>query len=155
MPNTNNILLSSHGTCGAQAAEKMAFGICDENSHLVHLIVVPEFWRHMMGDDWLNNGITRDRYARYIEGELGQEIDHHIERVQAQAQEQGTSYSSEIVFGEPEECLSRYCNQGNFSLAIVGSPRPKGKPGLNSRMATEKALQSINIPLLVAPYPDE
>lgn len=155
MNNANNILLSSHGTLGAQAAERMAFTVCHDHSKLVHLLVVPEFWKHMMGDDWLNNGITRDRYARYLETELGRELDQHIDRVREQAQARGIDYSSEIVIGEPDQCLSRYCKQDRFDLVIVGSPRPKGEPGLKSRMTTKKALKSVDIPLLVAPYPDE
>ena len=155
MNNANNILLSSHGTPGAQAAERMALEVCNKNSQLMHLLVVPEFWKHMMGDDWLNNGITRDRYARYLEAELGQELDEHIERVSKQAKALGMNYSSQIVIGNPESCLSDQCNQGNYDLVIVGSPRPKGEKGLNSRMTTERALKSINVPLLIAPYPDE
>jgi len=155
MNNANNVLLSSHGTSGAQAAEKMALGMCNKNSHLVHLLVVPEFWRHMMGDDWLNNGVTRDRYARYLESELGRELDEHIERVRNQAQTIGMTYNSEIVIGNPDTCLSQHCDQGNYDLVVVGSPRPKGKAGLKSRMTTEQALKSIKTPLLIAPYPDE
>ncbi|MFW2374232.1 MAG: hypothetical protein ACN4GM_13990 [Gammaproteobacteria bacterium] len=133
----------------------MAFDVCHTNAHLMHLLVVPEFWKHMMGDDWLNNGITRDRYARYLETELGRELDEHIERVSNQAQSMGMSYSSQIIVGEPDSCLSECCNQGNFDLVVVGSQRPKGKAGLNSRMTTDRALKSIKTPLLIAPYPDE
>lgn len=151
----HNILLSSHGTDGAQAAERMALEACHTNSHLMHLLVVPDFWKHMMGDDWLNNGITRDRYARYLESELGRELDEHIERVRNQAQSIGMTYSSQIILGAPDSCLSEYCNQGNFDLVVVGSQRPKGKAGLKSRMTTDRALKSIKTPLLIAPYPDE
>ena len=155
MTDASNILLSSHGTCGAQAAERMALELCHENTQLVHLLVVPEFWKHMMGDDWLNNGITRDRYARYLEAELGRELDEHIDRVREQAEARGIDYSSEIVIGEPDQCLRRYCDQGRFDLVVVGSPRPRGKPGLRSRMTSDKLLKSMDIPVMVAPYPDE
>ena len=121
----------------------------------MHLLVVPDFWKHMMGDDWLNNGITRDRYARYLESELGRELDEHIERVRNQAQSIGMTYTSQIILGEPDSCLSECCNQGNFDLVVVGSQRPKGKAGLKSRMTTDRALKSIKTPLLIAPYPDE
>ncbi|MCW8955614.1 MAG: universal stress protein [Gammaproteobacteria bacterium] len=151
----NNILLSSHGTYGAQAAERMALKLCNKNSYMLHLLVVPEFWKHMMGDDWLNNGITRDRYARYLESELGRELDEHIDRVRKQAQVIGMTYNSEIVVGEPDICLSEYCRHGNYDLVVVGSPRPKEKSGLRSRMTTDNTLKSITIPLLIAPYPDE
>ena len=151
----HNIILFSHGTEGAQAAEKMALDVSNSHSRLLHLLVVPEFWKHMMGDDWLNNGITRDRYARYLESELGRELDQHIDRVRSQAEASGIDYRCEIIIDEPDRCLPRYCNQGHYDVAVVGSPRPRGKAGLNSRMTTDKALKSLTTPLLVAPYPDE
>lgn len=155
MNQINNLLLSSHGTAGAMAAERMALELCNTNSRLFHLLVVPDFWQHMMGDDWLNNGITRDRYARYLERELGYELDQNIQRIRNQAEEIGADYTCEIRIGDPGSVLNDCCNQNNFDLIVVGSPRPKGIPGLKSRMTTDKTLKSITIPLLIAPYPDE
>jgi len=42
------ILLASHGTEGARAAEKMAFSLCQKQTALHHLVVVPDFWKGMM-----------------------------------------------------------------------------------------------------------
>lgn len=153
MNSSKNILLSSHGTEGAQAAERMALEMCTENASINHLVVVPDLWKDMMGDDWLNNGITRDRYGRYIESELGREIDQHIQRVQSQAETRGISYHCEIVVGKPDTCLTQACKDANYDLVVMGSPRPKGKPGLRSRMATEPLTKSLDTPLLIVPYP--
>ncbi len=54
MMTTNNILLASHGTEGAIAAEKMALSLCEKGARLHHLLVVPTLWEGMTGDDWLN-----------------------------------------------------------------------------------------------------
>ena len=78
---TQNILLASHGTIGAQAAEQKVFEMCASNAHITHLLVVPEFWKDMLGDDWLNNSVTRIQFEDYLETELGQEVDQHIDRV--------------------------------------------------------------------------
>jgi nucleotide-binding universal stress UspA family protein len=153
MMNAKNILLPSHGTEGAQAAERAALAMCTAESTLNHLLVVPDFWKGMMGDDWLNNGSSRDRYARYLESELGKEVDEHISRVKAQAEAKGIKYHCEIVLGSPEQCLTNACDETQYDLVVMGSPRPKGKPGLRSRMATDKISKQISIPVLKVPYP--
>ena len=76
-----HILLASHGTAGALVAECKAMSMCARGSKIHHLIVVPSFWKGMTGDDWLNNGSTRDQFCRYLENTLGHEVDSHCERV--------------------------------------------------------------------------
>ena len=151
----NHILLASHGTEGAQAAVKTAINLAEKGTEIHHLTVVPNLWKGMMGDDWLNNGITRDRYARYLESELGKEIDNHCDTVKQQAASRGIRYTQQIVVGEPDQCLIDYSREQAFDLVVIGSPRPKGKPGLRSRMNTKVLTESLSVPLMVAPYPDD
>ena len=155
MMRISTLLLASHGTEGAKAAEKMAMSLCDQGGRIHQLIVVPDLWKGMMGDDWLNNGITRDRFGRYLENELGREVDENLERVQNYAQAAGFSYSWKVVNGEPDQCLLHECAKGiHYDLVVMGSPRPKGTPGLRSRMATDLLVQSLRTPLLIVPFPD-
>jgi len=151
----NTLLLASHGSEGAIAAEQAAFDICSRGTILKHLVVVPELWKGMMGDDWLNNGSTRDQFARYLESELGKEVDENCDRVRVKCEAQQITYSSEIVLGDPEQCLITACNNANYDLAIVGSPRPKGMSGLRSNMISDKLFKRLSAPLLVIPYPHE
>jgi len=155
MNSLNNILLSSHGTEGAMAAEKMALSLCDKGAKIHHLIVVPTLWEGMTGDDWLNNGSTRDTFRRYLETELGREVDEHCERVSLAADEHELKYSKTIVFGEPDECLLDASKNDNYDLVIMGSPRPKGIKGIRSRMSLEPLAKLLSIPLLMVPYPNE
>lgn len=148
-----NVLLASHGTEGARAAERMAFEICEKGTNLHHLVVVPTLWQGMTGDDWLNNGSTRDRFRRYLEDELGQEIDAHCDKLSDEATSHALSYSKEIRVGEPDECLLEASRGQQYDLVIMGSPRPKGVPGLRSRMHTKPLAKSLNIPLLIVPFP--
>ncbi len=154
MNRSKHVLLPSHGTVGAQAAESVAIELCAEDAKIHHLVVVPDLWKGMMGDDWLNNGVTRDRYARYLETELGREVEEHCERVRSKAKEKGVHYSCEIVLGKPDECLIEACMETDYDLVVMGSPRPKGTPGLRSRMATKSLTQALSSPLLTVPYPD-
>ncbi|MBI3917985.1 MAG: hypothetical protein HY322_13365 [Betaproteobacteria bacterium] len=43
------ILLASHGTPGARAAESIALALAMPGATLFHLTVVPDFWRGMPG----------------------------------------------------------------------------------------------------------
>lgn len=150
-----NVLLASHGTEGARAAERMAFEICDKGSRLHHLVVVDSLWQGMTGDDWLNNGGIRDNFRRYLENELGQEIDAHCEKLSVEANAHALEYSKEIRVGEPDECLLEASRDSQYDLIIMGSPRPKGKPGLRSRMQTKTLTKSLSVPLLIVPFPNE
>jgi nucleotide-binding universal stress UspA family protein len=148
-----NILLASHGTRGARAAEREAFALCPPGGVLHHLIVVPDFWKGMMGDDWLNSGVTRDIYGKYVESELEKEVRQHIRRLDKEATKRRLRYKPEVVFGKPDKCLIERLGDRRIDLAVVGSPRPPKEPGFRSRMLTEKVLRAARIPILVVPFP--
>ncbi|MDH5750322.1 MAG: universal stress protein [Rhodospirillales bacterium] len=151
---TKHILLASHGTAGGAAAESLALEICRENAGRLHqLIVVPDFWKDMMGDDWLNNAVTQIRFGNYVENQLQREIAEHVELTAAKAKDAGIPYSNVLKLGKPADCLIEENNAASFDLAVIGSPRPKGTPGLRSRMNLETLVRGLNIPLLIVPYP--
>lgn len=151
----SNILLASHGTDGSQAAARMAVDVCSENGCVHQLYVVPELWDGILGDDWLNNGVSRDRFKDHIESELGKEVDQHAEWVQELVQGKGLQYDSTLIYGDPEQCLLKLCDRQAFDLIVMGSPRPKGVSGLRSRMLTDKVMRQLSVPLLIAPYPND
>ncbi len=150
-----HILLASHGTPGACAAEVATFKLCQPDTTLHHLIIVPEFWKGMLGDDWLNNAITQIRYGQHLEGELEKEIQENINRVSAEAKAQGVVYNYEFMLGDPAKCLLKVANNPLFDLVVMGSPRPKNKEGLKSRMHCETLIHALSIPLLIIPYPHD
>jgi nucleotide-binding universal stress UspA family protein len=154
MLHVKNILLASHGTEGALAAEQKAFDYCVEGAVLHHLIVVPTLWKGMTGDDWLNNGSTRNAFCDYLEGELEKEVRSHLERMIEKTDELGISYQHEVVVGELEDCLLKSSRKRVCDLVVIGSPRPKGKSGLRSRMRLEPLVRGLSVPLMVVPYPD-
>ena len=155
MLKAKRILLASHGTEGARAAEELALTLCPEGGALTHLIVVPDFWKGSMGDDWLNNASTRDVFGKYLESRLGQEVQENIERVEKQAEHYRLSYEPQVVVGKPPECLIDCLKANAVDLVVFGSPRPRGKQGLRSRMLTDAVLRAASVPVLVVPYPDD
>lgn len=153
MPEYQHILLASHGTPGAQAAERAALALVAKGARITQLVVVPDFWKGMMGDDWLNNARTRDIYGRHIEKQLAREIDVELARMQSQAQAAGVRHESRVVLGKPAECLLQCAAQVQPELVLIGAPRPAGVKGLRSRMQLETLARGLYAPLLVAPYP--
>jgi nucleotide-binding universal stress UspA family protein len=151
--NARRILLASHGTPGAKAAEAAAFALCAPGGHIHHLVVVPDFWKGMLGDDWLNNAAVHVRFGRYVEGQLEREIVAHAETVAAEAKRRGLGYDCELRFGRPADCLVIAAGKGGFDLVVVGSPRPKGVAGLRSRLDLETLAKGLTVPLWMAPHP--
>lgn len=152
----DKIILASHGTPGAKAAEDAAFELCVENgASLYHLLVVPDFWKGMMGDDWLNNAVTRIRFGNYVEDLLAGDADEEIDRLAKAAELLGVSYSHDIRLGKPAKCLAEACGAGGFDLAVIGSPRPKGAPGYRSRMTLDPLVRSLNVRLMIIPHPGQ
>ncbi len=148
-----HILVASHGTPGAQAAERAALDWCRARGRLSHLIVVPDLWRGMMGDDWLNNAATRDVYGKYVENQLQRETQSHIDRVRSQALARDITYEFRVVLGKPTECLLAFSREVAPDLVMIGAPRPKGSSGLRSRMHTEQLAGALAMALLVVAYP--
>ena len=154
MKKLKTILLASHGTKGACAAEQLALAQCPKGGRLIHFLVVPDFWRGIMGDDWLNNASTQAEFEDYLESTIEVEIREHIHRVERAARKRGLRYSIEIVSGKPTDCLAARVKRAGIDLAILGSPRPKGKTGFRSRMLTDELLRKAKkTPILIAPYP--
>jgi len=131
----------------------MAFALAAPGARLSQLVVVPDFWKGMMGDDWLNNAATRDAYGRHVERQLEREIESEVARVRAQADQAGLRYERRVVLGKPAECLLEAAAMLKPDLVVIGSPRPRGATGLRSRMQMEKLLRGLAVPLLVAPHP--
>ncbi len=150
--NNKHILLASHGTPGACAAEQAALNMCSLNSELHHLFVVPDFWKGMLGDDWLNNAITQINYGKYLAWELEKDIQATVNRVRSKSEELGINYSTTIKMGKPAECLIETAKSANFDLIIIGSPRPKHEDGIKSRMNCEMLVCELSVPLLIVPY---
>ena len=149
-----NIVLASHGTVGAKAAEQKTFELCSLTSHITHLIVVPEFWKDMLGDDWLNNSSTRIQFENYLASELEQELKQNIARVREQSNKLSFLYTEKIAVGDPEKCLLNFNDQFEFDLIVMGSKRPKSLPGLYSHMLSDRVMQTLSHKLITTPHPN-
>lgn len=144
-------MLASHGTPGARCAERAALALCAPGALLSQLVVVPDFWKGMLGDDWLNNASTRDAYGKHVERQIEAEIAVHVDRMRAQTGRQGLRYQARTVLGKPAACLIEYCREVAPDLVVIGAPRPKGAAGLSSRMHVDTLIRALAAPLLIVP----
>ena len=146
------IITASHGTPGAQAAEDAAIKAARHTgARLIHLYVVPDFWRGMRGDDWLNNAVTQEKFGNYLEGELAREAGRQIDRFTEKAQKNGVPITTRAMFGKPADCLVRLEEEEKPERVFIGAPRKKGETGYNSRMKLEVLVRSLTCPLTIVP----
>jgi nucleotide-binding universal stress UspA family protein len=154
MLTANRVLVASHGTPGARAAERAALELVSPpGATLFHLVVVPDLWKGMLGDDWLNNASTRAAYGRHVESQLAREIEEHRLALEREVRATGRRYEMKAVLGKPEQALIEHAAEIRPDLVVIGSPRPPGAPGLRSRMRVDKLAGGLDAPLLVIPHP--
>lgn len=149
-----SILLASHDTPGARAAEAVALALAGSGGEVTHLVVVPEFWKGMRGDDWLNNAITQDRFGTYLEEQIGREIEAHVRRVQTSAEGLGIAYRAMARQGDIARCVAATAAEIGATLVVLGAPRPKGMLGFQSRLDLDRLAKDLRVPYLLVPHPD-
>lgn len=149
----STVLLASHDTPGARQAEQLAIQLSIPGGLIHHLVVVPSFWRGMLGDDWLNSGKVRHMFGKYVENQIQREIQQHIDRLRADVQQQQRRYRFDLASGDPAECLIAFSASHPVDIIVMGSRRPKKMSGLYSRMLSDKLFHRLTVPVMVAPYP--
>jgi nucleotide-binding universal stress UspA family protein len=153
MLTANRVLVASHGTPGARAAERAALELASPAATIFHLVVIPDLWKGMLGDDWLNNASTRAAYGRHVESQLAREIEEHRLALEREVRATGRRYEMKAVLGKPDQVLIEHAAAIRPDLVVIGSPRPPGAPGLRSRMRVDKLGGALDTPLLVIPHP--
>ena len=153
MLNTQILLLGHHGTEGARLAEKVAFEVAvPEQTLIVHLLIVPDLWEGMQGDDWLNNASTRDTFGRYVEGLLEKDAAEQLRALEARCTERQLAYKSVLRMGDPTDCFIEVAAEVKATLAVIGPPRPKGMLGYRSGIKLETLARKLRTPLIIANY---
>ncbi|KAB2919224.1 MAG: hypothetical protein F9K29_06310 [Hyphomicrobiaceae bacterium] len=149
----SSVLLASHDTEGSRAAERAALDAVVPGGRLHHLVIVPEFWRSITGDGWRINASTEHAFCDYLEAQIEREILEHLNRVNAQARARGIHYSASSEHGRLADCVVAASEKADYDLVMIGAPRPKGEPGLRSRLDLDRLTRALRIPLVVVPHP--
>ena len=150
----NRILLASHGSRGAIAAEQAAIYACKHQDQIHHLYVVPSWWADMTGDDWLNNGVSRNRFRHYLENELSNDSQETISRIKRACANKHIEYSLSMIVGNSEKTLHQIASDCVYNHIFIGEMRPRHTSGLNDRMLTRKNRQTFQHVLNIIPHPD-
>jgi nucleotide-binding universal stress UspA family protein len=146
------ILLASHGSEGARAAEDLALQLCAEGGTIRHLVVVHEaIWKGMDATDWRSSPAVRNEFAGYLEEQLRRELVEHSEALRRKVEERGLCYQLDALQGEPDRLLIAFAQQIHPDLIVLGAPRPRGRAGLRSRMLSDRTLRTLAVPVLIAP----
>lgn len=148
------ILLASHGSNGGIAAEQAAIRACSPEDQLDHLYVIPSWWRDMTGDDWLNNGVARNRFRNYLSEQLWQESREVIQRVQKLCQQNKIIYHSIFQVGQSDQSLQQTIIQSEYYRIFIGSRRPGHVEGLCDTMLTPWIEKQFANQLQVVSYPN-
>ncbi len=149
----SSVLLASHDTNGSRAAVRTALDAVVPGGRLHHLVIVPEFWQSITGDGWRINASTEHAFCDYLEAQIEREILEHLTSVDGQARARGIRYSASSEHGRLADCLIAASEKADFDLIIIGAPRPKGHPGLRSRLDLDRLTRAMRIPLVVVPHP--
>jgi nucleotide-binding universal stress UspA family protein len=148
----HTILLASHGSPGARAAEELALAVCADGGNIRHLVVVHEaIWKSMDATDWRSGPALRNEFAGYLEDELRREVEAHSEELRRKVEARGLSYRIDAMQGEPDRLLAALAAQIKPDLIVLGAPRPKGQLGLRSRMLNKKLFNTLSAPVLIVP----
>lgn len=147
-----SVLLASHGSDGARAAEAAALALLPSGGRLHQLVVVPELWQGMSGDGWRINASTENEFCDYLEAEIERETLAELRRVAAEASRRGIVYSAASECGPLEDCVVA-ASCGEYDAVVIGAPRPRWLGGLRSRMRLDKLARRLTVPLIIVPHP--
>lgn len=149
-----HILLASHGSIGSIAAEQTAMHLCKPGDKLDHLYVIPSWWGDMTGDDWLNNGVSRNRFRNYLCEQLWRESQEVVQRVRGLCERSKVAYHSLLQIGRSDKNLEETIKLSNYHQIILGSRRPKHSQGLRDTMLTSRIDKLFADRLHIVSYPD-
>jgi hypothetical protein len=154
-----HILLCTHGTGGAQKAEKFVFekmaGAPDLKVTL--LTVLDEDWRGMTGDDWLNSSKTQATFLDHVEGQVSAEIKEEWERIH-----QSYPEASKVKFIQKTdmiaEAVAAVAKDLECDGIVIGAyQKTKGlfcrtdRKGLKDTLENKKLHPILPCPLIIIP----
>ena len=149
------ILLASHGSSGGIAAERAALRAGEPGDELSHLYVIPSWWADMTGDDWLNNGVSRNQFRNYLTEQLWQESQDVMQRVKKLCMQSKIIYRSLLQVGQSDKSLEEAITQSDYDQIVVGSRRPKRVRGIKDIMLTPRIEKQYAKQLHIVSYPYE
>ncbi len=149
----NHILLCTHGTPGAQRAERWVFEEWLNGGpppKVTVLTVLNEDWKWMVGDDWLNTSRTRRQFMQHVVDQVSEEIREDWQRIQDSFPQASRAAFVQVV-GSVEETIARTAKQSGCDLIVMGPYQKKQGKGFKDRIRAKTFHPLLPCPVLVAP----
>ncbi len=155
-----SLLLCTHGTAGAQLAERLVFAdLCQKNPDLevTVLTIIDQDWQSMTGDDWLNSSKTHTTFLDHVERQMREENEEDWQRITATyPSAAGASFVGFV--GPIEQTIVAQAKQLQSDCIVIGPYRESRRlfnltmeKGLRSRIDPAKLHPQLPCPLLIAP----
>jgi len=145
-----HILLATHGTPGARKAEALARQWADNyGAKVTVLSIINEAWGDMTCDDWLNTSTTRNRFGKYVAGEIASEIQAVWDRVKDDFDNMEIDFITES--GTLDNALVSAVGRVDPDVVIMGAWQKVQAPGFKDRFQNKTLHPQIQCPLVVAP----
>ncbi len=122
-----SILLCSHGSEGAQKAEKYVFEKLIPSfpdAEITLLTIIDKDWSTMSSDDWLNTSTTRTVFKDYVQEQLGREIDEDWNRIRKIYPTSQAARFMKVV-GGIEETVAEVAAKLHCDLVVLGGINKK------------------------------
>jgi len=149
----NNILLCTHGTPGAQIAEKLVFNkLLPESSNtmtITVLTIINEDWKWMLGDDWLNTSKTRNVFMTHVDDQLGREIETDWARIK-DTFPAASAFKFMKTVGPVEATIAEVSRKLGCDLIVIGPYQKKQGKGFKARLKNKALHPLLPAPLLIA-----
>lgn len=149
----NHLLLCTHGTPGAQFAERYFFETLwpgFPQAQATVLTVVNQDWSVMVGDDWLNSSATRNAFRSHVDRQLAEEIEDDWQRMRETHAEAGRC-DYKRIFGPVEATIAEVAQRLSCDLVVIGPYQKKQGRGFKARLQNKVLHPLLRTPLLVAP----
>ncbi|MCP3888859.1 MAG: universal stress protein [Desulfobulbaceae bacterium] len=157
----NKILLCTHGSAGAQKAEKYVFTNMYPNfpeAQLTVLTIVDKDWSIMSSDDWLNTSTTRTQFKDYVDEQLAREIGEDWDRIK-ETYPLALQAKFIKVAGGIEETIAEVADKISSDVIVLGPFYKKPKrlfsvkmaPGLADTLSNEELHPLLPCPILTVP----
>ncbi|MEW6348769.1 MAG: universal stress protein [Thermodesulfobacteriota bacterium] len=148
----SRILLATHGTAGALAAEDLAVELASRFGASLHCLhVIHEDWQWMTGDDWLNTSASRNQFARHVENELNGEAEAIMKRVSEKASGKSVSLTTLKKVGNPAAVILLTAQEIGADVVVMGSRQNRQDTGFRARIGWPEFLGKCRVPVLLAP----
>jgi len=145
-----HILLATHGTPGAQKAEKLAAQWAETyGAKITILSIINEAWGDMTCDDWLNTSTTRNRFGSYVAEEIAKEIGSVWDRLKADLEGKEVNFITRG--GKLDDVLAMTAKELEADIVIMGAWQKEQAPGFRDRFENKKLHPQMHCPVVIAP----